>query len=175
MEETDAIAGAQPEAKPVLDLVLYPHRSLTPQGFLILMAAIAGISFTVGLIFFLVGAWPIVGFLGLDVAVIYLAFRLNYRAGRAYETIRLADGELEIVKIDARGRRRRYVLPSAWLRVDLEARPRRAGRLTLHSRGRWLEIGAFLGQEEKDGLAAVLREGLRRAALPPHLTIPDPN
>lgn len=175
MEEQPSTVGSDPEKRPVLDLVLYPHRSLSPRGFLILMGAIAGLSFTIGLIFFLVGAWPIVGFLGLDVAVVYLAFRLNYRAARAYETIRLSGNELEVVKIDARGRRRRYVLPSAWLKVDVEARPRRASRLTLRSRGRGLEIGAFLGQEEKDGLADVLREGLRRASLPPHLSIPESN
>ncbi len=159
----------------VLDLVLYPHRSLSPQGFLVLMGVVAALSFTIGLIFFLAGAWPIVGFLGLDVAVVYLAFRLNYRAARAHETIRLSGNELEVVKIDSRGRKRRYVLPSAWLRVDLETRPRRAGRLTLRSRGRGLEVGAFLGQDEKDGLAQVLRDGLRRAALPPHLSIPETN
>ncbi|WPZ35553.1 DUF2244 domain-containing protein [Thalassobaculum sp. OXR-137] len=175
MEAHAAIAGSPPEEKPVLDLVLYPHRSLSPQGFLLLMGGIAGLSFMIGLIFFLVGAWPIVGFLGLDVAVIYGAFRLNYRAARAYETIRLCGNELEVVKIDARGRRRRYVMPSAWLRVDLEARPRRTSRLTLWSRGRALEIGVFLGQEEKDGLADVLRDGLRRATLPAHLTVPDSN
>ncbi|WP_281684862.1 DUF2244 domain-containing protein [Thalassobaculum salexigens] len=175
MEQPIAMTGSEPEETPVLDLVLYPHRSLTPQGFLVLMGVIAGLSFTIGLVFFLLGAWPIVGFLGLDVAVIYLAFRLNYRAARAYETIRLSGNALEVVKIDARGRRRRYVMPSAWLRVDVEQRPRRASRLTLRSRGRGLEIGAFLGQEEKDGLANVLRDGLRRAALPPHLSIPEPN
>lgn len=175
MDQAIPKTDSAPDEAPVLDLVLYPHRSLAPRGFIILMAAIAGLSFTIGLIFFLAGAWPIVGFLGLDVAVVYLAFRLNYRAARAYETVRLADGTLEIVKIDAKGRRRRYVLPSAWLKVDLEQRPRRASRLTLRSRGRWLEIGAFLGQEEKDGLADVLRDGLRRAALPLHLSVPVPN
>lgn len=163
------------DRRPVLDLVLYPHRSLPPSGFLILMAAVAAISFTVGLIFFLAGAWPVVGFLGLDVAVVYAAFRLNYRAARAYETIRLADGELEVVKIDPAGRSRRYVLPSAWLSVDLDERPRGRSRLTLRSRGRGLEIGAFLGRDEKDGLADLLRDGLRRAALPPHLSVANPN
>lgn len=175
MEQFLPIDGSEPAEHPVLDLVLYPHRSLSPHGFLVLMGAIAAVSFTIGLVFFLAGAWPIVGFLGLDVAAIYLAFRLNYRAARAYETIRLSGNELEVVKIDARGRRKRYVLPSAWLRVDLEERPRRASRLTLRSRGRGLEIGAFLGQEEKDGLADALRDGLRRASLPPHLFVPKSN
>ena len=175
MEQVRPTLDASTGETPVLDLVLYPHRSLTPRGFLILMLLVAGISFTIGLIFFLAGAWPIVGFLGLDVAVIYAAFRLNYRAARAYETVKLTGGELEVVKIDARGGRRRYVLPATWLRVELEDRPRRASRLTLRSRGKALEIGAFLGQEEKDGLVEVLRAGLRRASLPPHLSVAQTN
>lgn len=175
MEQQTTLTGAETEEKPVLDLVLYPHRSLSPDGFLILMTAIATLSFAIGLAFFLLGAWPIVGFLGVDVALVYLAFRLNYRAARARETIRLTGGELEVIKIDAAGRRRRYVLPSAWLAVHLEDRPRRASRLTLRSRGRGLEIGAFLGQEEKDSLAEALRDGLRRASLAPHLSVVDPN
>ena len=40
----------------------------------------------------LAGAWPVIGFFGLDVALIYLAFKLNYRSGRLYETIELTPG-----------------------------------------------------------------------------------
>lgn len=180
MEQHLAIAEAGqdlagPAEKPVLDLVLYPHRSLPPSGFLALMGAVAGLSFTIGLVFFLAGAWPVVGFLGLDVALIYVAFRLNYRAARAHETIRLSRGDMEVVKIDAAGRKRRYVLPSAWLTVTLDERPRGGSRLILRSRGKGLEIGTFLGEEEKDGLADVLRDGLKRASLPPHLDVAKPN
>ena len=56
------------EPAPLLDLVVYPHRSLGPTGFLVLMAVLCGCSFAVGLAFFLSGAWPVVGFLGVDVA-----------------------------------------------------------------------------------------------------------
>ena len=80
----------------LLDLALYPHRSLSPRGFTILMAAIAAVSFCAGLAFFHIGAWPIVGFLGLDVLLIWGAFRLNYRAGRASETVSLSRDALTI-------------------------------------------------------------------------------
>lgn len=177
----DAILSTEPRASEplVLNLALYPHRALSPTGFVVLMSAIAGLSFTIGLVAFLLGAWPVVGFLGLDVALVYVAFRLNYRDARAFETIRLTSGEMEIVKVDPAGGSRRIVLPSAWLAVewdrpgDLPNNPRdarRPNRLTLRSRGRRLEIGAFLSTQEKDGLADVLRDGLRRAALAPHLT-----
>lgn len=150
----------------VLDLVLYPHRSLSPTGFVILMSAVASLSFVIGMAFFLSGAWPILGFFGLDVALVYIAFRLNFRAARAYETIRLTAAVLEVVKVDPTGRARRYVLPPTWLAVHLEDRPPLGSRLTLRSRGKGLEVGAFLGPDEKRGLADVLRDGLRRAAMP---------
>jgi len=130
------------------------------------MTAVAGLSFAIGLAFFLSGAWPVLGFFGADVALVYLAFRLNFRAARAYETIRLTGREIEVVKVDPAGRKRRYVLPAAWLAIDIEAGHSMASRLTLRSRGRGLEIGAFLGAEEKSGLAEVLRAGLERAAAP---------
>ena len=39
------------------------------------------------MVFLIVGAWPVFGFFGLDVLLIYWAFRVNYRAAAAYEEI----------------------------------------------------------------------------------------
>ena len=61
---------------------LKPHRSLTRTGFIAVMAVLGGVSFTVGSIFLMKGAWPIFGFLGLDVLLVYLAFRANFRSAR---------------------------------------------------------------------------------------------
>ena len=58
--------------------VLYPHRSLTPRGFLILMTFISAVSFIAGMAFLLMGAWPVFGFFGLDVLLLYLAFNLDF-------------------------------------------------------------------------------------------------
>ena len=55
--------------------MLTPHRSLSPTGFLIFMAVLGGISFVTGMVFLLAGAWPVFGFLGLDVLLVYWAFR----------------------------------------------------------------------------------------------------
>ena len=53
--------------KPLFEATLYPHRSLPVQGFWILLACVAAVSFTLGLVFAAAGAWPILGFFGLDV------------------------------------------------------------------------------------------------------------
>lgn len=155
-----------PVAAPLLDVVVYPHRSLGPTGFLVLMAMLCGFSFAIGMVFYLSGAWPVVGFLGLDVLIVYVAFRQNYRAARAYESVRLTPGTLEVTKVDARGRGRRISFQPYWLTVDMDDPPRRHSRLTLRSHGRHLEIGRFLTPDEKLDLARALRRALDSARQP---------
>lgn len=159
----EAEAGGPP---PLFDVVVYPHRSLGPTGFLVLMAALCACSFAVGAVFYLNGAWPVTGFLGLDVLVVYVAFRLNYRAARAYETVRLTPGALEVTKVDVRGRGRRTTFQPYWLSVDMDDPPRRHSRLTLRSHGRLLEIGRCLTPDEKLDLARALRRALDEARRP---------
>lgn len=167
MAMSDA-ASCPPDAAtpPLLDVVLYPHRSLGPNGFLVLMGVLCTCSFAVGLVFVLSGAWPVIGFLGIDVLVVYVAFRMNYRAARAYETVRLSPSALEITQVDAAGRGRRLTFQPHWLAVDIDDPPRRDSRLTLRSHGRRLEIGRFLTPQEKLELAQALRRALDEARRP---------
>lgn len=76
---------------PLLDLELRPHRSLSPAGFGLLMAVLGGASLASGLMFVMIGAWPVFGFLGLDVLGVYIAFRISYARRRATaDRLRLA-------------------------------------------------------------------------------------
>ncbi|WP_420402985.1 DUF2244 domain-containing protein [Nisaea sp.] len=144
----------------LFDAVLYPHRSLSPTGFLILMLAIAGCSTAVGILFWIAGAWPVVGFLGLDVLLIYAAFRLSYRDARRYETLRLTRDRL-ILERFVRGRRvLAEDLQPYWLNVLVEEERSGQNRLYLRSHGRSVEIGAFLSPPEKTDLADNLRAAL---------------
>ena len=100
IEPRDKIAsGNAPDKREAFRAVLYPHRSLGPTGFLILMSAIGGVSFITGMAFLLKGAWPVFGFFGLDVALIYAAFKLNYRSGRLYETVELTPDVLTVTRV----------------------------------------------------------------------------
>jgi len=58
------------------------------------MSLMCAVSFAAGLFFFLLGAWPIVGFLGLDVLLVYAAFKVNYRAATAYEAVTMTPSAL---------------------------------------------------------------------------------
>lgn len=140
--------------------ILRPHRSLSPNGFLILMLAIGGVSFAAGFAFVLQGAWPVFGFFGLDVALIYLAFRLNYRSGRLYETVDLTDEALTITRVRPSGQRQSWSFHPYWVRLDLQDRPGRASELSLSLHGRRLVFASFLTDSERVELAAALKEAL---------------
>jgi uncharacterized membrane protein len=145
-----------------LDAVLAPHRSLPPKGFVAVMAVFGGISFIAGTIFVLRGAWPVMGFFGLDVALVYLAFRINYRSARRQERIRLAEDALTVERIDVRGGRRSWRFQPYWLRVTLEEKADESNRLVISSHGRSLVLGSFLGAGERRSFAARLQDALAR-------------
>src|ERR1700756_4179306 len=92
----------QADEPPLFSAVVTPHRSLSASGFLIVMAAIGGLSFAAGLTFLILGAWPVFGFFGLDVLLVYLAFRINYRTARAYEEVTVTAAGLTVIKVNHR-------------------------------------------------------------------------
>lgn len=155
----DQIAGEAQEGAH-FSAILRPHRSLSPNGFLFLMVAIGGVSFAAGFAFYLMGAWPVFGFFGLDVALIYLAFRLNYRSGRLYETVDLTDEALTITRVRPSGRSESWSFPPYWVRLDLASRPGRASELSLSLHGRRLVFASFLTDDEREELADALKEAL---------------
>lgn len=143
--------------------VLRPHRSLGPTGFLILMSALSLVSFATGLAFYLVGAWPVLGFFGLDLLLIYIAFKLSYRAGRMYETVELNPSLLTVMRIHPSGKQERFTFNPYWVRVRLaETRDGRTDlRLQLHNRV--LSFGRFLTDEERRDFARTLTGALIEA------------
>lgn len=155
------------EERVYFDAILHPSRSLSPRGFFIVMVVLAALSFVSGMIFALNGAWPVFGFFGLDVALVYWAFRANYRAGHLTETIRLTDRALMIANITPEGQAKSWEFEPAWLRIDIDEGRLDQARLSLWSHGKGLEIAAFLSPEERRDLAGALKVALaqRRAAL----------
>ena len=98
-------APLEPNFEPkIFAAVITPHRSLGSTGFLILMLCIGALSFACGIMFLLIGAWPVFGFLGLDVLLIYIAFRANFRAARAYEEVTVTASELTVRKVNQHGK-----------------------------------------------------------------------
>lgn len=143
--------------------VLRPHRSLGPAGFVLFMGIVSAISFTIGAVFYAMGAWPVLGFFGLDVLIIYIAFRLNYRAGRLYETVELSPSDLTITRVHPSGREEHFSFNPYWARVRLAHG--RDGRtdLRLHLHGKELSFGRFLTDDERRDFAQCLSNALLEA------------
>lgn len=158
---TDPAPTAQVQNR--FKVVLRPHRSLGPLGFLVLMGFIGTISFVAGIYFMLHGAWPVTGFFGLDALLVYGAFRLNYRAARLTETIEIADDELLILRVHPSGREERYAANPYWAQVHLAERPDGANRLLLRSHGKSLAVASFLNDDQRRDLAQTLSAALARA------------
>ena len=148
----------------IFSAVLTPHRSLSSIGFLVLMIVFGGISFISGVAFLLMGAWPVCGFFGLDVALLYWAFRMNYRHAAAYEQIMVTPTELKVRKVSHRGRAREWVLNPVWVKLDRVVHDEFGiERLFLVARGKQLVIANFLGPDEKASFAKELGRALSEA------------
>jgi uncharacterized membrane protein len=158
----------------IFSATLTPHRSLGRVGFLILMLLFGGISFVAGMLFLVLGAWPVFGFFGLDVLLLYLAFRLNYWHAQAYEQVVVTPSELKVRKVSHLGRVREWVLNPLWVRLDkIELEEFGVDRLFLISRGRKLTIASFLGPDEKASFAKELTKALNEARRGPTRTVFD--
>lgn len=157
---TDAIAADEP----IFRALLTPHRSLGRTGFMVLMGAMGAVSFGVGLFFWSIGAWPVVGFFGLDVLLVYLAFRLNYRAARAREEVSVSRASLDIRKVAPSGRAEDHRFVPAWARFSV-SRHEEIGitQMAVEGQGRRVPIGAFLEPAARESFAAAFGRALATA------------
>ena len=151
----------QPE---LFSALLTPHRSLNRTGFLVLMGFVCVVSFIAGMVFLMLGAWPVLGFFGLDALAIWWAFKINNRTARASEEITVTPSELRVRRTSHRGHVVEWVLNPLWVRLDRTEDPEFGiERLYLVSRGRRVCIGSFLGPDEKASFAKALLAALQAA------------
>ena len=148
----------------IFSAIITPHRSLSGTGFVVVMALVGGFSFIGGLVFFLLGAWPVVGFFGLDVLLVYWAFRANYRAAAAFEQVTVTPSELRLRRVSHRGEIAEWTLNPVWTRLDREKHEEFGLlKLSLVSRGRRLSVAGFLSPKERESFAAALSAALGEA------------
>ena len=169
-----AADNAAPEEPTLFSAVLTPHRSLGRTGFIILMCLIGGISFVAGLVFFIAGAWPVMGFFGLDVLLIYIAFKVSYRSTAAYEQVTMTPSTLTVRKVSHRGKVAEWTLNPVWVRLQREGNEEFGiQRPFLVSHGRRLPVATFLGPAEKANFANALSAALGEARRGPTRTVLD--
>ncbi|MCW5717349.1 MAG: DUF2244 domain-containing protein [Bauldia sp.] len=148
---------------PIFRATISPYRSLSRRGFNILMAAGGLVFFIMGSFFLSIGAWPVFGFFGLDILVIYLAFRRNYRDGRAEENFELTRAKLLVRHVTPAGEAREHTFHPFWTRLIVHREEWGVSGLSLSSSGRTLRIGAFLPPAERQTFADRLSQALATA------------
>ncbi|HYX04997.1 MAG TPA: DUF2244 domain-containing protein [Reyranella sp.] len=139
------------------DTRLRPHRSLSPEGFRWLIRFVIAANLVIGLPLYLLGAWPVLGFMGLDVYLLWWLFKRNYLDARRSERLVLTDRELIVERVAPDGEREQHRLDAYWLRVELQGE---AERLVLISRGNRLVVGRFLAPSERERVAGELKTAI---------------
>ncbi|MCB1421053.1 MAG: DUF2244 domain-containing protein [Nitratireductor sp.] len=150
--------------KPIFAARLTPYRSLGEKGFVLLMLFVGASCFASGILFISIGAWPVFGFFGLDALLIWGAFKLNYRSGRAFEEVAVWRDDIEFRQVSPAGRARIHRLNPFWTRFVVE-RHEEFGivRMALRERNREIDIGAFLNPSDRDSFAMAFNAVLAKA------------
>ena len=155
---------------PCFNVSLSPYRSLGGKGFVWLMLAVSVLMTFATLPFVVLGAWPVVGFAGLDVLLLFWAFRRSYRDARAREEILITHDRVSFMRMPPRGELQVIDFNPYWVRLDSQFEEDKGmTRLAFRSHGREAEIGSFLHACERESLAKALQSALgqaKAAALP---------
>jgi uncharacterized membrane protein len=107
------------------------------------------------------GFWPVVGFFGLDLLGLYIAFRVNYRQALAFEILELTPVRLLLRKVDSRGNGREWRFNPLWTRLEQRVDSDFGmQRLALASRGDEVVIARDLSPGERASIADALGRAL---------------
>lgn len=162
--EIEGTNSEDPREVQIFSALLTPHRSLNRTGFLAVMLFLSAVSFVTGVAFLMMGAWPVLGFFGLDVLVVWWAFKANFRTAQAREEITVTTSELRVRRISHRGQVAEWTFNPLWVRIDMEVdEDFGIEHLYLISRGHQIQIARFLGPDEKASFYKGLVEALNAA------------
>jgi len=158
---TDDLEGLN---RPFFTAVLTPYRSLGPNGFLILMCIFGAVCFVSGLLFLRIGAWPVFGFFGLDVALLWFAFRMNYRSAKTFEEVVVSRSEIAIRKVGPGRRYQEFRFNPVWVRLTVDRlEDEGVVKISLISRGETVDLGNFLNPEDRTSFAGAMANALATA------------
>ena len=142
--------------------VVAPNRSMSWKQLSLAFAVIAGVTLIVGGYFWIRGFTLVLPFAGLELLALGAALYITARRGGTQEVITITDASVS-VETGRKAPEQRHDLQRYWTKVALR-RPWVAwypSKLLLCSQGREIEIGRFLNEEERKGLAEVLRSAIQ--------------
>lgn len=150
--------------RPVFDATITPHRSLGRNGFRIVMTLVCLASIVSSIPFVVLGAWPVAGFFGLDILALFIAFKVNFNAARAFERVVVTPLEVLLRKVSHRGKEAIWRSNPAWTKLEREQdEDYGLMALSLVSRGRSVSVAAALSPQEREGFADALGAALASA------------
>ena len=149
-----------------LNITVLPYRSLSKKGFKQLMFIVSFIFFSVGGFFWYIGAWPVFGFLGLDVFLLYYAFKINYNSGEIFETIKIIREKLSITRNFPSGKKQVWDLETYWTKVEILTPSRNQHNLIVKSKDKVVLLGSFLNLNDKKRLLNKIESALKLSKCP---------
>lgn len=138
-------------------VVLRPNIAVNWRQTLLVYGIVAASCLGVAIVFGVIGFWPVLPFAGLEVGLLGWALYTSAQRADECEVVHIHGGRIEIQK-GRRGPEQRWTLDLYWTEVALEPARHRwyAGRLLLRSRGKAIELGRFLQDDERAALARQL-------------------
>lgn len=143
---------------------LTPYRSLGPKGFRILIGLIGVACFSIGIVFCALGLWPVLGFMGLDLLLIYWAFRSNYASAKAYEDVEVSRHHVLVRKVNPRGRQANTEFPQFGTRFEID-RHDEIGitQMRVANKSNSVPVGGFLNPHDRESFAHAFKSALSTA------------
>ena len=125
---------------------------------------VAGICLIIGLVFFALGLWPVLGFVGLDILLIYWAFKSNFFAAKAYEDVEVSRENIWLRKVSPRGRFEDHTFPQFGTRFEVD-RHDEIGitQMRLAHRHNNVEFGYFLNPHDRETFALAFQKAIATA------------
>lgn len=140
----------------LIKLRLEPSKSLRPEGANLVLFILGSFGLVISGSFMVLGAWPVFGFMALDVLLIYIAFQAQYHRSDRGEEITISDDEIEIKYFKGGICVKTILLNKYWAKLEHFNSFNRQSKLMFSSHGKFSEIGGFLSLKEKQKLAADL-------------------
>jgi len=136
-----------------------PNRSLTPTSRRALIGLIITASTLISGGFLLAGAWMVLPFAGLEIAILFLALRAVERSDKAFESIRL-EGEQLIITCQLSDRESHQSFHAGWARISLEGDDACDPLLCIRSHGHSAWVGRLMTLAQRRQLALELKHRL---------------
>ena len=137
---------------------LAPNCSLTPASAALFFASICAFSLAVSLVFVVRGFWPVLPFWALEMLALGLALNSGLKRRFCTQTVLVTDSMVSLVTRSPGGEATQE-FARHWAKVRLRGAQakRHPSRLMIESRGKAVEVGSFLTEDERRRLAARLR------------------